>query len=118
MTTLTAEIYTPRWGHDDTYTFELSKDAIHISNGPRKSKCVWQEGKDPIWQGESLDSHLRNDSIHAPAVFPDLLEYLWRSWRNGEINDDDAQLELDAVIEWLNLLTRAKPRTEFWRRYF
>ena len=118
MTTLTSEIYSPRWGHDDTYTFELSQEEMLISKGARKSKCVWQEDKDPIWQGESLDSHLRNDSIHAPVVFTDLLERLWLSWRNGEINDEAAQMELDAVIEWLNVLTRAKPKTEFWRRYF
>ncbi len=118
MITLTAEIYTPRWGHNDTYKFEMSNEEMVISNGPRKSKCVWQEGADPIWQGESLDSHLRNDSIYAPGVFPDLLEHLWRAWRNSDLDAEQAQVELDAIIEWLNSLTRAKPRTDFWRKYF
>lgn len=89
-----------------------------ISHLPRSSKCLWQEGKDPIWQGESLDSHLRNDSIYAPSILPSLLEHLWASWRNGELSDIQAQAELDAVIEWLNALTQAKPQTEFWRLYF
>lgn len=118
MATLTASIYTPRWGHEDTYTLELSRESMLISHTPRQSKCVWQDNADPVWQGESLDSHLRNDSIYAPKVFPDLLVYLWRAWRNDELDDAQAQAELDAVIAWLNELTRAKPRTEFWSRYF
>lgn len=118
MTVLTASIYSPRWGHDDTYSVELTRESMLISHSARKSKCVWQDNRDPIWQGESLDSHLRNDSIYAPAILPSLLEHLWISWRNGELNDAQAQTELDAVIAWLNALTRAKPQTEFWRKYF
>lgn len=118
MTVLKASIYSPRWGHDDTYSFDLTREAMLISHGPRHSKCVWQDGKDPVWQGESLDSHLCNDSIYAPAILPDLLEHLWKSWRSSEINDAQTQTELDAVIAWLNGLTRAKPQTEFWRKYF
>ncbi len=118
MIVLTASIYSPRWGHDDTYSIELTRESMLISHGPRKSKCVWQEGRDSIWQGESLDSHLRNDSIYAPAILPDLLEHLWSSWRNSDLNDAQAQTELDSVIAWLNALTHAKPQTEFWRKFF
>lgn len=118
MTTITAQIYSPRWGHDDKYEFELTQEAMTISMGPRKSKCIWQEGRDPIWQGEPLDAILRNDSIYQPAILPSLLEHLWTSWRNGEINDSEAQTELDAVTKWLNTITTAKPETDFWKKYF
>lgn len=118
MTVLSASIYSPRWGHDDTYTFELTRESMLISHAARQSKCVWQEGRDPVWQGESLDSYLRNDSIYAPRILSELLEHLWTSWRNGELDDAQAQTELNAVIEWLNALTRAKPKTEFWRKHF
>ena len=118
MTTITAQIYSPRWGHDDNYEFELTPEAMTVSMGIRKSKCVWQENRDPIWQGEPVEAILRNDSIYPPTILPDLLEHLWISWRNGEINESDAQTELDAMINWLNTITKAKPETDFWRKYF
>lgn len=118
MTSLTASIYTPRWGHDDIYTFELSRESMFISHATRQSKCVWRDNRDPEWQGESLESRLQNDSIYPPAILPDLLVHLWTSWRNGKLTDTEAQAELDAVVAWLNALTRAKPRTDFWHKYF
>jgi hypothetical protein len=65
-----------------------------------------------------LEDMFSNDSIHAPAVVPNLLEHLWTSWRNGVIDDQQAQTELDAVTQWLNATTHAKPRTDFWNKYF
>ncbi len=118
MVVLTAQIYSPRWGHEDQYTLNLTRDSLLISHAPRHSKCVWQENRDPKWEGEPLDRHLVNDHIHAPEVLPDLLVHLWTSWRNGDLNESEAQKELDAVIAWLNATTRAKPKTDFWRKYF
>lgn len=118
MITITAQIFSPRWGHHDKYVFELTDDEMTISMGPRKSKCVWQTGKDPEWQGELFEKILRNDSIYPPSILPRMLEHLWISWRNGELNDSDAQMELDAVTEWLNTITESKPKTDFWGKYF
>jgi hypothetical protein len=118
MANLSASIYTPRWGHDDKYEFELTKDSMTVTHGVRKSKCVWRDNKDPKWEGESLESHLRNDSIYPPAILPTLLEHLWKAWRNGELTDAQAQTELDAVTEWLNSVTKSKPKTSFWKAYF
>ncbi len=118
MTTISAQIFSPRWGHNDTYELELTPEAMSISMGARKSKCVWQEGRDPQWEGEPLESILRNDSIYPPSVLPSLLEHLWKSWRNSELTDAQAQSELNAVADWLNSITTAKPKTAFWRKYF
>ena len=118
MITITAPIYSPRWGYKDKYEFKLTHEAMTISMGPRESKCVWQEDKDPIWQGESLEHILKNDLIYPPTILPDLLVHLWKTWRNGDLNESEAQAELDAVIEWLNRITEAKPKTSFWHKYF
>jgi hypothetical protein len=118
MAEFTAQIFSPRWGHEDTYTVELSRKEMIIRRGPQTVRCVHRDGHDPEWQGESLEDILENDSIHPPAVLPRALEYFWRSWRNGEIDDAAAATELAAFVEWLNVMTRAKPRTEFWQRYF
>ena len=118
MTELTAQIFTPRWGHEDTYKFELTRDAMTISHGPRKAKCLWVENRDPHWKGEPLERILSNDHMYAPAILPRLLEHLWSSWRSGELKDAAAQKELTAVIKWLNKITAAKPKTSYWRKYF
>lgn len=115
---LTANIYSPRWGHDDEYSFDLTLEAMTISRDAQKTKCIWREGLDPEWQGESLENIMRNDNIYPPAILPDLLEYLWRAVRNNELNQAQAQAELNAAADWLNTTTRAKPQTDFWRRYF
>lgn len=118
MAAITAQIYSPRWGHNDTYEFELTQEAMNITMGARGSRCEWREGADPEWQGEPLEDILGNDSIYPPAILPNLLEYLWTSWRNGEIDDAEAQVELNIVAEWINTITREKPNTDFWGRYF
>lgn len=41
------EFYTPRWGHTNKYTFEMSRDRMEITMEARTSRCVWREGQDP-----------------------------------------------------------------------
>ena len=118
MTTLHASIYSPRWGHDDKYEVKLGRDEMVITFLGKQAKCVWMEGRDPVWQGESLDSMLRHDSIYAPAILPDLFEYLWHSWRSEGLSDENAQRELVALVDWLNLSTKSKPKTDFWKTRF
>lgn len=118
MSTFQASIFSPRWGHDDTYTLDLTNDKMTISDMSWHCDCIWQEGRDPTWSNDSLDSHLRNDSIYAPRILPDLLEHLWKSWRDCRLNDQQTQLELDEIIGWLNATSRAKPKSVFWAEYF
>jgi hypothetical protein len=61
---------------------------------------------------------LMNDSIYPPAIVRDLIEHLWKSWRNGEIREDAVNAELQEVVAWLNKVTVAKPQSDFWKRYF
>mgnify|MGYP001810177518 CR=1 FL=1 len=116
--TFSAEIYSPRWGHNDTYVFEFQQDTLTIRFHPRVAICKWQENGDPVWTGEAFEQILRNDSIYPPSILQDLIEHLWMSWRNGDIPVDSVNTELQAIITWLNQITEAKPRTEFWSDYF
>lgn len=118
MPTFSPEIYSPRWGHNDTYLFDFERDTLTIKHHPRVAICKWQEYGDPAWSGESLEQILRNDFIYPPSILQDLIEYLWLSWRKGDISADSVNTELQAVITWLNQITEAKPQTEFWNVYF
>lgn len=118
MPTFSAEIYSPRWGHNDDYVFDFERDTLTIKLSPRIAICKWQENGAPDWTGETFEQILRNDSIYPPSIFQDLIEHLWICWRNGDIPADSVNTELQTVITWLNLITEAKPQTEFWSAYF
>lgn len=112
------EIFSPRWGHDDTYRVSLEQDELHISLGPRGAKATYRVNLGPEWTGESLIQILRNDMIYAPWNIQECIEYAWLQWRNGELSDEQVEHELKLLAEWLNTVTRSKPRSNFWSGYF
>lgn len=118
MVTVELRIYTPRWGHEDTYEFTLQQDDLLIRQGIKTARLVWQDNLDPKWEGESLTSILGNDSIYPPEVFDRCIEYAWKAWRNGDLSDAQVEQELLLLGEWLNTVTHHKPRSDFWRGYF
>jgi len=117
--TIDLDIYSPRWGHDDTYTVLLSREYMTISMSARVAKCEWREGLDPEWnKHNTLEDIMNNDSIYPPTILPSLFEQVWKAWRDGELNQEQASNELQALAEWLNIITKAKPKTDFWNMYF
>lgn len=115
----TAEVYSPRWGHTDTYRFHFSEDKLIISHGPRERIATWDSDGGPNWHGRnSLSDMMRNDSIHPPERAESLIGYIWEAWRDGRLDNTQAQEELTAFIDYINASTAAKPKTEFWRGIF
>lgn len=117
-TVVELEIFSPRWGHDDTYRISFEKDVMEISMQARKCTLTWVEGRDPEWSGQSLESIMANDHIYPPAITADLFEHAWKAWRSGDINNQQVLEELILVAEWVNIITRAKPQSNFWKKYF
>jgi len=118
MARIELSIFNPRWGHDDTYTVELERDFMEVTMNAREARADWRDNADPVWSGDSLQDIMQNDNVYPPATPQDLFEKVWTPWRAGELNDQQAEAELQAVAEWLNVVTQAKPRTDFWRTYF
>lgn len=116
--TVELQIFSPRWGHEDTYEVELERDHMEITRGANRARADWQDNAEPAWSGWTVEGIMGNDSIHPPAVTQRMFEKVWTSWRGGEIDDAQADAELQAVATWLNVITHAKPRTDFWRAYF
>ncbi|MDQ3193870.1 MAG: hypothetical protein M3P82_02595 [Bacteroidota bacterium] len=112
------EIFSPRWGHNDTYTIELSREEMKITMGARSTTCKFVENRDPKWEEKKLFTILSNDGITPPQKLEDLFEFVWMAWRNGELSDEDVNKELQRVAEWINVITKAKPKSEFWSVYF
>jgi hypothetical protein len=116
--TVELSIFTPRWGHEDTYIVELERDFMEIRMHARTTRAVWRENQDPVWNGESIQDIMNNDSIYPPEITQDLFEHAWKEWRGGEISDQEVNIELQELANWINAVTHAKPNTEFWNRYF
>lgn len=116
--TVDLRIFSPRWGHEDTYSVNLDRDFMKITMNVRTAMATWRENFDPEWSGESIQRIMNNDSIYPPEITQDLFEHLWKQWRNGDINDTQASAELHELESWLNTITKSKPKTDFWRKYF
>lgn len=111
---LEARIYSPRWGHTDMYRIEMGDDQMTISNGSRTSTCKVQENGDREWEDRVWLDAFQNDGIKPPVAFPEALSTLWKSVADGHLPEDQAQEELDALIEWLNTCSRTSPSTDYW----
>lgn len=117
-TTIDLDIYSPRWGHNDNYTVELDNGFMEITMHARKARATYHTDQDPTWSGDSIESIMNNDHIYPPAITQDLFERAWKAWRDGELNDQEVEAELKEVATWINEVTKSKPNTEFWNKYF
>lgn len=117
-------IYSPRWGHEDTYKIKLDRQQMRIDGVMKHAVCSWVEDRDPKWSGHNegvgnpLENILENDSIYPPTVFVRAIEYAWTEWRDGNLNDQQVQDELQKLCEWVNEVSRSKPKTSFWQKMF
>lgn len=93
-------------------------DDLTISHGARVCRAVWNENGDPTWEGEPLVRTMKNDMIYPPDGIEGLIEFLWRAWRDGQLDGNQLQNELSAFADYINASTQAKPNTDFWRGIF
>jgi hypothetical protein len=118
------DIYSPRWGHTDRYTVEITEEEMKVAQAMKTSLCTLGDNGDPEWAGHNAHSGnplmniFANDSIHAPAIVPDALEWAWQRWRDEEVNDDDFDEGMRHLFEWIDLCARNKPASELWRTIF
>ena len=113
-----ADFYSPRWGHTDRYSFVFAMDRLEITHHARKCTAVWSDTVDLSWSGKPLVGTMRNDSITPPDGIEGLIKYLWRAWRNSQLDGEQLQAELNALVDYVNASTNAKPKTDFWRAIF
>ena len=118
-------IYSPRWGHDDSYEFSIDENKMEITSGvTRGAICKWREKKDPIWVeendsiGNPLINILNNDHVYPPSVFVSALEAAWIAWRDGELDCKEIESEINILVEWINETSQNKPTTDFWNKIF
>lgn len=120
-TSFTVKVYSPRWGHDDTYHFILNDDELQISGIQKYATCkVNVDDDDVSWNGYNditgnpLVKVLENDSIYPPSVFVSAIEEVWCAWRDGRLNNAQVREEITLLFDWLNMASHNKPSSDFW----
>lgn len=118
-------IYSPRWGHEDAYEINVSRNEMIVKGkGHEQAICSWVENRDPVWTGYNeaignpLQNILENEKIYPPTVFTRALESAWRAWRDNTLADEQLNSEVQVLCEWINVVTRNMPKTDFWRKIF
>jgi hypothetical protein len=110
-------IHSPKSGQLDSCSVTLSRDQVTFGQGRRVAICTGLDDDEPKWKDEERPkSILKSGSICPPAGFAKMLVRVWLAWRGDQLADAVAVEELKALAEWLNVMTRAKPRSKFWRR--
>jgi hypothetical protein len=110
-------IHNPKSGRLGRYSVTISRTQMTFGQGRRVAICTGLDDEDPEWEDEERPkSILKSDSICPPAGFAKMLVRVWLTWRDGDLEDTAVVEELNLLADWLNAMTRAKPRSEFWDR--
>ena len=124
QTSFEVRLYSPHWGREDICAVKLDRGQMSVKGINKTAVCSWVEGSDPEWSGYNdnignpLEKILENDSIYPPTVFVRAMEYAWMAWRDGTLDDQKVSQEVQELCEWVNEVSRGKPKTDFWQRMF
>lgn len=114
---LTMRLFSPRWGHDDTYTLTHTKDGWIFAHGARPLvKALGREGKDKAGL-PTLLGVMGNDAIYPPDVLDVALGHLWDAIDTNQVTQAQAQAALTDLADWINTCTHNKPKG-FWSGVF
>lgn len=105
------EIFSPRWGHNDTYTFSWTPEGWSIvgGGGHKCSVHIDEDGTEPS-DAARFERMLANDMMFMPWDMHNCLWILWKGIRDGEIDDDVANAEIAKLGNWINATTESAPR--------
>ena len=118
-----AEVFSPRWGHTDRYTVTMTREKMTIQ-GTHPAECAIGENGDPEWAGyghgvgNPLMNVFRNDMIFAPTIIPFAMEWAWKKWRGGEVEEADLKEGLRKLFVWIDQTARGKPSGGMWEGAF
>jgi hypothetical protein len=96
------EVYTRRFGRNDSYAVEHTKNGWQISNISIGGVCD-KQGKPYLFE------NLEHDSINYPEALGEYMEYLWEKAKEQSMNDEQIQTELNSIGAWIQATEKASP---------
>ena len=117
MKELEINLFSPRWGHEDTYNITIDKNKIEINMSQRIAKYEYIENKFKNISKESIESIMQNDNIPIPDNFIYLFFELISSIIYNEISEENSKKELLELEKWVNCMTKSCqfPTSDYWR---
>jgi hypothetical protein len=118
------DVYSPRWGHADGYSFCMTREGFSVQLGLKRAECKLSDERETVWSGHDasignpLLQIMSNDSIYAPEIVPEALEWLLGKWNGYEAERDTILTALSELFAWIDHTARAKPSSDFWSEYF
>ena len=117
-----AEVWTPRWGHTDTYSVKMTDSEMVVSQGMYNARCTLGNNGDPQWDGENQYRHplfgmFNNEKIYPPEILPRALEWAWGDVTNGT-PEPDSIAGREELFAWVDSTSRAKPTGPLWQGKF
>jgi hypothetical protein len=106
-------VYSRRWGHNDNYSIEKTDTGWkvkHLRTNADDGNCDKQGNP-------YLFNELNQDSINYPADLGEYMEYLWDEATNKNMNDDEIQEHLNVISEWIQIVEKSSPSSEFWTSF-
>ncbi|MGP1310035.1 MAG: hypothetical protein ACTS27_07560 [Phycisphaerales bacterium] len=111
-------IFSPRWGHDDPWTFTHHPDGWEITAGAHRARTNASGDDLPGREGGYNMARLAtNDEIYIPESTGHFLDILWTAIEDREISEVDAQAAFQELAEWINSTTHNFPRNGTLARF-
>lgn len=120
----TFDVYSPRWGHTDGYSFHMTREGFSVQLNTKRAECKLNDDREAVWSGHNFPSGnpllqiMSDDSIYAPEIVPEALEWVLGKWSGYEAERDTILAALSDLFAWIDHTARAKPSSEFWSEYF
>ncbi len=96
------EVYSRRWGHNDTYRVDITDAGWYISHFTIGGEC--DPGGKPY-----LFENFEQDVINYPADIGNYLAFLWERAKKDDLSDDEVQRHLNALGQWIQTTERSTP---------
>ena len=89
------KVYSPRWGHHDTYRLDISDDGWEIRH-------IGINGTSDKRGNPHLYANLDQDGIIYPSGLGIEMELLFEHARDSTLADEDIQARLDRLAKWVD----------------
>lgn len=106
-------IYSRRWGHEDTHHVEMTEEGwkiSHLKEHLDEAICD-KTGKPHFFK------RMDQDLINYPEELGNYMEYLWDQASETNLTEKEIQEHLNELATWINAVEKASPKGEFWNHY-
>jgi hypothetical protein len=117
MVSFNISIYGLKRGHDDSYEIEFQENGLTIQ-GIKTTSFTQQDNGEVEWSHTKLKKLFQDDSVVYPSGVEIFFESLWKEWKYHGFTEEDIEKELEEFAKWINISTKAKPRTDFFKNIF